>query len=65
MTDSKRIMEVRMVVIVLVDVTEPGFTDARTALGKAFSSVAEVVSSEVVSNLESISYVESVIVSAL
>ena len=65
MTDSKRIMEVRMMVIVLVDVTEPGFTDARTALGKAFSSVAEVVSSEVVSNLESVSYVESVIVSAL
>ena len=65
MTDSKRIMEVRMMVIVLVDVTEPGFTDARTALGKAFSSVAEVVSSEVISNLESVSYVESVIVSAL
>ena len=38
MTDSKRIMEVRMMVIVLVDITEPGFTEARTALGKAFSS---------------------------
>ena len=62
---QKRVIEVRVFLMVLVDVTEPGFTEARTALGKPFSSVAEVVSSEVVSNLESVSYVESVIVSQL
>jgi len=62
---QKRVVEVRMFVIVLVDVTEPGFTEARTAVGNPFSSVAEVLASEVVSNLESVSYVESVIVSQL
>jgi hypothetical protein len=63
--EQKRIVEVRMIVIVLVDVTEPGFTEARIALNKRFLSVAEVVASEVVSNLESVSYVESAIVTRL
>ena len=64
-SDRKRIIEVRLIVIVLVDVTEPSFIEALAASGRNPSSVAEVVSSEVVSNLESVSYVESVIVSHL
>lgn len=63
--DRKRIIEVRMIVIVLVDVTEPSLIEALAASGSNPSSVAEVVSSEVVSNLESVSYVETVIVSQL
>ena len=64
-SDRKRIVEVRLIVIVLVDLTEPGLTDALAALGRQPSSLADVVSSEVVSNLESVSYIESVIVSHL
>ena len=64
-TDRKRIVEVRMIVIVLVDLTEPGLTDALAASGRQPSSIADIVSSEVVSNLESVSYIESVIVSHL
>ena len=64
-SDRKRIVEVRLIVIVLVDLTEPGLTDALAALGRQPSSLADVVSSEVVSNLESVSYIESVIVSQL
>jgi hypothetical protein len=64
-SDSKRIVEVRMIVIVLVDVTEPSLTEALAASGGKPSSLAAVVSSEIVSNLESVSYVESVIVSQL
>ena len=63
--DRKRIIEVRMIVIVLVDVTEPSFIEALAASVTNPSSVVQVVSSEVVSNLESVSYVESVIVSQL
>jgi hypothetical protein len=64
-SDRKRIVEVRLIVIVLVDVTEPSLTEALAASGGTSSSLAAVVSSEVVSNLESVSYVESVIVSPL
>ncbi len=64
-SDRKRTVEVRMIVIVLVDLTEPSFIEALAASGSQPSSVAEVVSSEVVSNLESVSYIESVIVSHL
>lgn len=64
-SDRKRIVEVRMIVIVLVDITEPSLTEALAASGGKSSSLAAVVSSEVVSNLESVSYVESVIVSPL
>ena len=64
-SDRKRFVEVRLIVIVVVDVTEPSLTEALAASGKNPSSVAEVISSEVVSNLESVSYIESVIVSHL
>jgi hypothetical protein len=63
--DRKRIVEVRMIVIVLVDVTDPSLADALAASDNTPSSLADVVSSEVLSNLESVSYVESVIVSRL
>jgi hypothetical protein len=64
-SDRKRIVEVRLIVMVLVDLTESSLTEALAALGGHSSSLADVVSSEVVSNLESVSYVESVIVSQL
>jgi hypothetical protein len=64
-SDRKRIVEVRLIVIVLVDLTEPSLTEALAASGRQPSSLADLVSSEVVSNLESVSYVESVIVSQL
>jgi hypothetical protein len=64
-SDRKRFVEVRLIVIVVVDVTEPGLTEALTASGKNPSSLSAVVSSEVISNLESVSYIESVIVSQL
>ncbi len=64
-SDRKRFIEVRLIVIVVVDVTEPSFTEALAASRKNPSALADVVSSEVVSNLESVSYIESVIVSAL
>ena len=64
-SDQKRIVEVCLIVIVRVDLTEPSLTDALAASSRQPSSLAEVVSSEVVSNLESVSYVESVIVSHL
>lgn len=63
--DLKRFCEIRLIVIVLVDVTEPGLTEALAASGRQPSSLADIVSSEVISNLESVSYVESVIVSQL
>ena len=64
-SDHKRIVEVRLIVIVRVDVTEPSLTEALAASRRQPSSLAEVVSSEVVSNLESVSYVESVTVGQL
>ena len=62
-SDQKRIVEVRMIVIVLVDLTEPSLTEALAASGSQPSSLAEVVASEVVSNLESVSYVEGSVLS--
>ena len=63
--DRKRCVEVRLIVIVVVDVTAPSLIETLAASGKNPSSVAEVVASEVVSNLESVSYVEAAIVSQL
>jgi hypothetical protein len=61
-SDRKRIVEVRMMVIVFVDLTKPGLTEALAAAQRQPSSIAHVISAEVASNLESVSYVESVIV---
>jgi hypothetical protein len=62
-SDVQRLVEIRLMVLVMVNVSDPTFTDALIALGVNPSSVADVVSSEVVSNLESVSYIETVIVS--
>lgn len=64
-SNRKRVIEVRFIVIVLVDLAEPSLTEALAAVGSKSSTLADVVSSEIVSNLESVSYVESVIVSPL
>ena len=63
--DGKRTIEVRLIVIVVVNVAAPALADLLIRSTKNPSSVAEIVSSEVVSNLESVEYVEAVIVSQL
>jgi hypothetical protein len=56
--ERKRVVEVRLIVIVHVDVTNEEFVEAlATSRGKP---AVDVVGAEVVSNLESVSYVESV-----
>ncbi len=64
-TDGKRIVDIRLIVIVMVDVAAPALEDMLVRFGKNPSSVAEIVSSEVLSNLESVEYVETAIVSQL
>ena len=56
---SKRTVEVRLLVIVVVDLSDPQLTDALQALRRQPSSVSEVVGQEVLSNLESVSYVDT------
>ena len=63
MGSDKRIVEVRLIVIVLIDITNPEFVENLAA--SRCEHVADVVSSEIVSNLESVSYVESVVASRL
>lgn len=63
MNRDKRIVEVRLIVMVRIDITHQEFTDSLAASGS--EHIAEVISSEIVSNLESISYVESVVASQL
>ena len=63
MSNDKRIVEVRLIVIVLIDITNHEFTDTLAASGS--THIREVIASEIVSNLESVAYVESVIVSQL
>ena len=65
MPPPKRHIEVRMLVIAIIDLTDPELTDALKAAHRQPSSVAEVVASEVVSNLESVSYIDTAIVSHL
>lgn len=60
----KRHFEVRMLVIAVIDVTSEALTDLLKGRPQP-SSVADVVAQEVVSNLESASYVDSAIVSHL
>lgn len=61
----KRIVEVRLLVIVLVDLADPTLIEALAASRHTPPSLATIVSSEVTSNLESVSYVDAVIVSQL
>jgi len=65
MPESKRILEVRMIVIAVVDLTDPTLTETLRVQHRQPSSVAEIVADEVVSNLESVSYIDTAIVSQL
>ena len=65
MSTSKRTVEVRLIVIAVIDLNAPDLTDVLAAKGGRPVSIAEAVSSEIASNLESVSYVELVVVSPL
>ena len=65
MPKSKRTTEVRMLVIVTVNLTDAGLADTLKAYPGQPSSVAAIVASEVVSNLESVSYVDTAVASHL
>ena len=65
MPQPKRTTEVRMLVIAIIDLGDFGLTEALKAEHRQPTSVAELVASEVVSNLESVSYVDTAIVSHL
>jgi hypothetical protein len=65
MTPPKRTTEVRLFVIAIVDLTDPALTEALQAEHGQTSSVAMLVAAEVESNLESVSYVDTAIVSQL
>lgn len=61
--DRERLIEVRLLVFVVVDASHEEFVDV-VRLNRS-TSVAELVSSEVVSNLESVPFVETVIATQL
>jgi len=65
MPTPKRTTEVRMLVVVIIDLTDPELAEALKAQHRQPSSVAELVTQEVVSNLEAVSYVDAAIVSPL
>jgi hypothetical protein len=65
MPPPKRTAEVRMLVVVTIDLTDPELAEALKAQHRQSSSVAELVTQEVVSNLEAVSYVDAAIVSPL
>ena len=62
--DPKRIVEVRLIVIVLVDITAPTLTGAFTTADQKPSSLADIIASVVTTHLESLSYVEAASLSA-
>lgn len=61
----KRLFEVRLLVVVTIDMTDPALAEAVKTHPHQPSSVAEIVAEEVVSNLDSVSYVDAAIVSYL
>ena len=63
--DGTRTVDIRLIVIVAVDVAAPALADIVEQSGRNPPSVADIVSSEVLSNLESVRYVEAVTVSQL
>ena len=65
MPQPKRTTEVRLFVIAIIDLADPGLTEALQTDHRQPSSVAELVAAEVESNLESVSYVDTAIVSQL
>lgn len=62
---AKRLIQVRLVAIVVVDITHPDLLDALQAHHRQPSAVAEVVADEVAANLESVSYIDAAVVSVL
>lgn len=62
--EPKRLVVVRLIVIVTVDITDGEFVDLVSMAGQN-SSVDAIVAAEIASNLESIRYVEAVAVSRL
>jgi RNA 3'-terminal phosphate cyclase len=62
--EPPRRLEVRLIVSVVVKLDDDQLMEALAAAGTP-GSVAEVVSSEVASNLESVRYIEAVVVSHL
>ncbi len=63
--EPPRIAEVKMLVIVLVNLADAELPDAIAATGENPLPLSKLVSSEVLSNLESVSYVETAFVSPL
>jgi hypothetical protein len=64
MPEHQRIVEVRLLVIVAINVGDPEIEARLKAVGKT-PTLARVVAEEVVSNLESTSYVDFAIASPL
>jgi hypothetical protein len=64
MSAPKRYAEVRLFVIVTVNITDDELAEALKRAPRQ-PSVAELVADEIASNLESLSYVDSTIVSQL
>lgn len=62
---SKRMVEVRLVVIAIVDLGAPALAPALAATGGKPVSVPEAVSAEIASHLHTVQYVELVVVSPL
>ena len=62
---KSRFVEVRLLVIVTIDINSDDLSDALKRENRQPSSLAEVVGNEVVSNLESVPYVEVAITSLL
>ena len=62
---KSRFVEVRLLVIVTVDINSDDLSDTLKRENRQPSSLAEVVGNEVVSNLESVPYVEVAITSVL
>ena len=65
MPPPKRTAEVRLLVIAVIDLADDALADALKAEHRQPTSVATVVADEDVSNLESVSYIDAVIVSHL
>lgn len=65
MPAHKRQVEIRLLVIVVIDITSEDLASALQSESRQPSSVADVLAQEVVSNLESVSYVDAALVSHL
>jgi hypothetical protein len=63
-SDPKRVVECRLIVIAFVDLTSPALSEAVMYLPDA-ASIAVVVASEIRSNLESVGYIDTAVVTSL